>query len=151
MFRSHVAFSLIIGLLTFKFFNLNPYIYISLIMFFGIFIDLDSSKSYIGKKLGILSQIINFIFGHRKIFHSIWFTLALSIGAYFLINGYFIAVLIGSLSHLILDSLTREGIMPFYPIKYKINGVFKTNGFFELIFFICLIIINFVLLFNIIF
>ncbi|MCD4666506.1 metal-dependent hydrolase [archaeon] len=143
-------FSILLGLLTFRFFDLNPYIYVLVIVFGGILIDFDSKKSWIGRKLGVISQVINFIFGHRRFFHSVLFVLVLCF-VFILFSEYWIAFLIGSLGHLVLDCLTKEGIRPFFPLKYRIKGFFKTNSFFEVIFFILVSIVDIILLVNLIY
>ena len=51
---------------------------------------------------------------------------------YVLLVVFAIILSIGFFSHLIGDSLTHRGIMPFWPLKRpKFNGPIKTGGFGE--------------------
>ncbi len=71
---------------------------------------------------------------HRKIFHNIWFLIIILFLGFKLGLDKFsaIALSIGFISHLISDSLTHRGIMPFWPIKKpRFNGPIKTGGLGE--------------------
>jgi len=83
---THLFFSLLIGLLTYHFFNLNPVAFILIVLISGIFPDIDHPKSKIGRKLKILSYPINFIFGHRGLFHSL--LLAIGFSAWELVYSF---------------------------------------------------------------
>ena len=72
MFRTHLAFALLVGLLTMSLFDLNKYLFVSLVLFAGILPDIDYPRSKIGKKLRAVSVPIKFLFGHRGIFHSVF-------------------------------------------------------------------------------
>jgi inner membrane protein len=101
-------------------FVLNFPVYMSLFAFVGVLIpDIDT----------------RFKRFHRKIFHNVWFLVILLfvISRLTLFNRLAAIVFsIGFLSHLIADSLTHRGIMPFWPLKKpKFNGPVKTGGFGE--------------------
>ena len=143
MYYSHLAFGLLLSLLYIDFFGVeNQVIFLLVVLFFSLFPDIDETKSKIGRENKILSKTINFFFGHRGIFHTIYIPVLL-----FLILILFnvkviigIAVFIGYLSHLFLDAITRHGIMPFYPIYNKrISGFIRTNSIIEKGFFIIII------------
>lgn len=69
---------------------------------------------------------------HRRLFHNIWFlAIILIIGFYFNLINQTIAIIfsIGFISHLIADSLTHMGIMPFWPIeKPRFRGPMRTGS-----------------------
>ena len=117
-------------------------------MFFSIFPDIDERKSKIGRKNKTLSTMINFIFGHRGFFHSIYIPLILYFIFYYINNEIGIAILAGYFSHLFMDGLTKNGIRPLYPlINKKINGFIKTNSILEkILFFIIIFLILYFLL-----
>jgi len=151
MYYTHLAFGLLIALLSLDFFNIKyAILFILIAMLFSVFPDIDESKSKIGKKNKIISRIIGFVFGHRGFFHSVYMPLILFFVFYNKIsNEIGIAVLSGYFSHLIADSLTKSGIRPLYPlINIRINGFFKTNSFFEKIFFLILVLLDISLLLN---
>src|SRR3989344_9126219 len=142
MFKTHLLFAFLISLLTFKYFDLNPLIFIGILVFSGILPDIDHGKSYIGRKLFIFSWIINLVFGHRKLIHSILFAtiIALLIRTFF--GLYWIPFYLGYLSHLLLDGLTKQGVYIFYPSDFRIKGFVKTNGIIEKVFLLILAGVN---------
>jgi len=141
MYYTHLAFGFLVSLLSIEFLDIqNKTIFILIIIFFSIFPDIDERKSKIGKKYKKTSTVINFIFGHRGFFHSIYIPLFLYFIFYYINIEIGIAVLVGYFSHLFMDALTKNGIRPLYPIiNKKINGFFKTNSFFEKILFLIII------------
>tara|TARA_Y100000310_G_scaffold89680_1_gene86793 strand:+ start:220 stop:678 length:459 start_codon:yes stop_codon:yes gene_type:complete len=149
MYYTHLAFGLFISLLSLDFFDINnKLIFILVAIIFSIFPDIDERKSKIGKKYKKTSAIINFIFGHRGFFHSIYIPLILYAFFYYANSEIAIAVLVGYFSHLFMDALTKHGIRPLAPlINKKINGPIKTNSLSEkMIFLIIILLILYLLL-----
>lgn len=132
---THSVFAFLISKLWFNELSLTQAIFL---FFASVFPDIDNKKSLIGKvfKLNIK---------HREIFHSLIFFLPLSYVFYiFLGEKYFVLFLIGSVSHILLDSLTKSGVRILYPMKFRIKGFFKTNSFSEyLLLFLFLILLIF--------
>jgi len=61
----------------------------------------------------------------------------------------FCGLFLGSLSHLVADSFTLNGISFFYPFKFfTLKGFVKTNGKLEFVIFYFLFIIDILLLIN---
>lgn len=130
MFKTHLASSLLVSLLSVR--HLDPdnkILFISILMIFSIFPDIDSHRSKISRKLGFLRHMIKLFFRHRHFVHSLFIPLAVLITLLLAGKPYLgIAAILGYSSHLILDSLNRQGVMPFYPIsKKKIRGIFMTG------------------------
>src|SRR3989344_1922118 len=152
MFKTHLAFSILVALLILIFFDIpNKIIFVFVIALSSSFPDIDSDKSKIGRKLPLISKIVNLIFGHRKFFHSIFIPIIL-----FFILWYFnlfligLAVFIGYLAHLLGDSITNEGIMPFYPLsKFNISGLLNTNSILEFLLFLTFSSLSLFLLYKI--
>jgi inner membrane protein len=142
MFKTHLMFSLLISLLIFKYFNLNPYLFVLILVLAGSLPDIDHNKSKIGRRLFFISWIINLFFGHRKLIHSIFFASFLSLIIKLIFNNYWIPFYIGYLSHLFLDGVTKQGLYIFYPSNFKIKGFIKTNNFIEKLFLLILFILN---------
>jgi len=123
---THVVFAgLIVLLLKFDFLMSLVALFASLIA------DMDTPKSKIGEKVKVLSWILNKIFGHRKLFHSLIFAGILSAVIWIFSFKIAFAFFIGYLSHLVIDCLNKEGIMIFYPLKLKFKGFIKTGGILE--------------------
>ena len=144
LFRTHLSFSFLIVLILFSFFSFsNNILFLMVFLLFSLLPDMDHYSSKINKKMQPLGFIINLIFGHRGIFHTIYFPLALSV---FLVTinlkFYALAVFLGYISHLALDALTIKGIRPLYPlIKKRIHGFIKVDSFLENLLFLILIVL----------
>ena len=141
MYYTHLAFGFLVSLLSINFFSIqNKLIFILIVVFFSIFPDIDEKKSKIGRRNKIISTIINFVFGHRGFFHSIYIPLILYFIFYYINIEIGIAILVGYFSHLFMDAITKAGIRPLYPIvNKKINGFIKTNSILEKILFLIII------------
>ncbi|MBL7147751.1 MAG: metal-dependent hydrolase [Nanoarchaeota archaeon] len=145
MFKTHLVFSLLVSLLTFKYFGLNPYIFILVCTIVGTLPDIDHPKSKV--KIPIISKILNFFFGHRKLIHSLFFAAILAFLIHYFFGRYYLPFIIGYLSHIVLDSLTFQGINFIYPIKqFTLKGPIKTGGFLEKVLFVVLVVLNVIVL-----
>jgi len=151
MYYTHLAFGLLASLMSIEFFNINNrLIFILIALFFSIFPDIDETKSKMGKKYRLTSKVINSVFGHRGFFHSIYMPLSLYAVFYNVNVEVGIAILVGYLSHLLMDAITKHGIRPLYPIvNKKINGFVKTNSLLEKILFLIILFFDFYLMLSI--
>jgi inner membrane protein len=116
MLRTHIAFGLLIGILAWYFFNLDP----SFILVTGFAAFLPDIDLTINRELGDLevTRELGVKVRHRTITHSLWFLLALTIATYSLTQNvtFAFASFIGCLSHLLSDSLTKTGVYWLWPI-----------------------------------
>lgn len=102
--------------------------------------DIDHSGSIIGKQFPWISKLVK----HRGFFHSL-LALVLWYGVFILILNqvYVFAILIGYVSHLLLDVITVSGIKLFQPlININFAGPITTGGTFERLFYYFLIGFN---------
>ena len=146
MFRTHLAFAFLIGLIFYSLSNGQWFVFFSLLLISSSFPDIDNSKSKIGRKI----KIVSLIFKHRGIFHSLFFVFGISIlGWRFFGDVVFWALFLGSLSHLIADCFTLNGINLIYPFRrFEFRGFVKTNGKLEFVIFYFLFIVDILLLIN---
>jgi len=144
MYYTHLAFGFLVSLISINIFNINnKLLFILITALFSIFPDIDERRSKIGKKTKLLSGIINFIFGHRGLVHTIYIPLILFFIFYNMNKETGIAVLIGYFSHLFMDAMTKQGIRPLYPIINKrIDGCIRTNSLLEKILFLVIVFLN---------
>lgn len=147
MFITHLSFSFLLGLLIIRYadVSLNPFVFMFILLMATLIPDIDYPGSFLGKKL----KLSFLSFKHRGFFHSITPGVILSIILFlFIQNSYYaLAVLLGFASHLLLDSLTKTGIAPFWPSKLRVKGKLKTTGFVDwilLLGFLMLIILLFI-------
>jgi len=147
-FRTHLAFSFLISILIIDSFNIqNKIIFIVVLLIASALPDIDSYKSKLGKKIKPISFLINILLGHRGIFHSPFLLILISMVIAIINIEIAVAFFIGYLSHLVLDSLTPEGVMFFYPFsKKRTKGFIRTGSLWENIFFILLLVLCFYML-----
>lgn len=109
--------------------------------------DICHGGSKIGKQLPILSKIINLIFGHRSFTHSLLFLVIIV----FLMNTFLsyetvtAGLLVGMVSHYILDMGTRRGIQLFFPLDFRVRFPLttKTGSMIENLIFSLLTLVSF--------
>ncbi|MDH7577169.1 MAG: metal-dependent hydrolase [Bacillota bacterium] len=111
--------------------------------------DIDHPGSIIGRRLRPASVLLEVAAGHRTITHTVWFCLGLGILAGFAGRMFhcsfgqiiysaptwvwFCTAVLGAMSHLLLDGLTRSGVEPFSPVlAISIRGPLRTGSVFEL-------------------
>lgn len=84
--------------------------------------------------IGAMVPDIDLHFKHRTWAHSVWFLFFLLAAGF--APGWInfqVAVMfsIGFVSHIISDSITHRGLMPFWPIGPKFRGVVRVGGMSE--------------------
>lgn len=146
--KTHIAFAFLIALLTYSYFNINTYLFFSLVIIGALFPDIDIPSSKIGRRSFGLSHIIKIFFSHRGIFHSLIMLVFIpGLIFYFLDPVAGIAFFIGYLSHLIADALTKKGISLLHPLPgIKISGFVNTGSVIETIILAIIILEIFILI-----
>ncbi|MDQ0299276.1 inner membrane protein [Salibacterium salarium] len=111
--------------LPFSLTSLEGAVYTGSIIMGGLLPDICQPFSWIGRRIKPISKLINKVFGHRTITHSILFVLFLYLITGSLQNKWgeaaHFGITIGAGSHLLLDMLTPRGISLLYPVKYKMK------------------------------
>lgn len=143
MYRTHLAIGIFIVLL------FLPIINYKLFFIFGVLVctflpDIDCTQSFLGK-YKILRPIQWFV-KHRGLFHSFTFAGIIALVFAFFYPVFALPFFLGYSGHLIADSLTSEGIRPFWPSKSEIKWRIRTGGKREKIVFYVLSLINIILL-----
>ncbi|MGY4689959.1 metal-dependent hydrolase [Salibacterium sp. K-3] len=91
----------------------------------GLLPDICQPFSWIGRRIRPVSKMIQKLFGHRTITHSILFMAVIYICAglipYDWGSAFQYGITTGAASHLILDMMTPNGIHLLYPVKQKIS------------------------------
>lgn len=89
----------------------------------GLLPDICHGGSKIGRKLPVVSKIVNILFGHRTFTHSLLFLMIICIlSETFLTNeSITFGLLAGMVSHLILDAATKNGIKLLYPATFTVR------------------------------
>ncbi|MBF0168255.1 MAG: metal-dependent hydrolase [Alphaproteobacteria bacterium] len=80
--------------------------------------DIDHPKSWVGKRLALVSVPLAALIGHRGLTHSLLAVLAFSLFLGFAGTSSLAAPLaVGYLSHLLADGFTLSGVPLFWPLK----------------------------------
>lgn len=140
LFRTHALFGILVWFLLDLFIEM-PLFVLGFALFGSIFVDIDSRRSNIGRKLWFLS----WIFKHRGIMHSLFGCLVLSliVGAFNLWAGF--GFFVGYVSHLVMDCFTKMGVRLFWPLSSRVRGFVRSGSWVEDVIFVLLLFSNVVL------
>jgi inner membrane protein len=142
LLKTHLAFALLLILIFVNHVN-DKIIFIGLVIIATIIPDLDTGFSNIGKRW--IFKPLQLFVKHRGIIHSLTTAIILSsLFAYFWPVGA-LGFFLGYSVHILLDSFTKDGIQPFWPLKHESKGFIRSGGKFEESMFLFLIIIDLVL------
>ncbi|MBX5319661.1 metal-dependent hydrolase [Staphylococcus caprae] len=137
--KTHASCGFLVGALTTQYFHTDLFTSITTIVLSTIaslLPDICHTKSKIGRRFKILSFIIRLLFGHRTFTHSLVFIALVGFLLYLIHTPmyYMVAIVIGMISHVILDILTPRGVKLFYPLPLNIVSPihFKTGGLVDL-------------------
>ncbi len=143
MGRTHLALGALILFLLAKFTNWIAGYEITaavLILLASILPDIDSSTSFLGRKFKLLKNLLK----HRGFFHSIFAMTTFTIIVYAIFQEKILSwiFLIGYASHLLADSVTKEGTKLFYPRDLKVKGPLRVGSFAETVIIFILVVLT---------
>jgi len=149
LLKTHIAFAVFLSLLIIKYFSVEKQIlFFSVVILSSLIADIDEKTSIVSKRTRPLSFFINSLFKHRTFFHSLFFPFFIYLVLVsFDLSFIGIPFLVGYLSHLFLDALSKEGIMPFFPLKKRLRGFISSGSFIENFIFVLFFILDCVLVF----
>lgn len=121
--NTHIMGGIAASLAYAQFANENPIIMVGAGIMGALLPDICHSGSKIGKILPLLSKFVNVVFGHRTFTHSLLFLviIAMLMNTLFQNDAIKIGLLIGMISHYILDMATKNGIQLFFPIRFTVR------------------------------
>jgi inner membrane protein len=137
--KTHASCGILVGALAIEYYKTDLFTSVTIVVLAviaSLLPDICHTQSKIGRKIRILSFFIRLLFGHRTFTHSILFIVIIGFGLYVIQTPqyYFITIITGLISHVILDMLTPKGVKLFYPIPLtvKLPITFKTGGLVDL-------------------
>jgi inner membrane protein len=136
LLRTHLAFAVLMTILLLPYVS-DKLIFVVLVLISTGIPDIDSGFSKYGKS--IFLRPLQFFIKHRSFIHSFTFAILISFILSFFYPVVCFGFFVGFSSHLILDSFTKDGIRPFWPLNYKSSGFIASGGKIEMSFFIALI------------
>ncbi|PHK50161.1 metal-dependent hydrolase [Staphylococcus edaphicus] len=137
--KTHASCGLLVGALTIEYFHTDLFTSVTVItlaIISSLIPDICHTQSKIGSRFKLISFFIRMIFGHRTFTHSLLF-IVIIVCLLYIIQApiyYLTTIILGLLSHVILDMLTPRGVKLFYPIPLSVRFplVFKTGGLVDL-------------------
>ncbi|MEK6898827.1 MAG: metal-dependent hydrolase [Nanoarchaeota archaeon] len=143
LFKTH----LVIGFFVALFFLPNvvhKFLFIPMVLIATILPDIYSAFSkagnnYVGRAVQIFTK-------HRGLLHSFTFCFALTLLLVFYLPTFALPLFLGYATHLLLDSVTKEGIRPFWPLKKTSQGKLPVGGAVEEAIFMSFVVIDLIFL-----
>mgnify|MGYP001574918112 FL=1 len=128
LFKTHVVVAIFVMLLFLP--NISrEFIFIPTLLISTILPDIDSAFSTLGKSKGF--RPLQMFTKHRGFLHSFTFCIIVSLTLTFFFPVLALPFFLGYSVHLSLDSLTIEGIQPFWPNKKTLSWRIRTSGMTE--------------------
>lgn len=150
MYRTHIAFSVLVGLLSLEFFDItNPFLYFFIVIMSSMIADIDIPQSKIGRKAGVVSWLIEKLFGHRGVLHSLYPVVVIYILFFWVFEWHLIGlgVIVGYLSHIFIDLFNKEGIVLLPPFRWsRVRGFITSGGIVDYVLFILLIVADIIIM-----
>jgi inner membrane protein len=106
--------------------------------------DVDSEFSSLGKYR--IMRVLQFFTKHRGLLHSLSFCMAISFILALFLPILAFPVFLGYAMHLLADSITIEGVQPFWPLKRRAEGFIRTNSSLEHAIFLSFVLVNFLII-----
>jgi len=128
MMKTHLAIAcaVALGLLPFVTYK---FIFFPVVLFSTLLPDIDIAHSYLGKRWYF--RPIQLFVKHRGLIHSFTICILISFVLAFYFPIFALPFFVGYMLHLFGDSLTIEGIRPFWPHKKEVAGKIRTQGHIE--------------------
>lgn len=87
--------------------------------------DIDHPKSYIGRRVPLIPDIVYKFWGHRTVTHSMLAIILIALISLPLISfglyKFWYGLIVGYISHLLIDMLNPQGISLFFPILSRFS------------------------------
>lgn len=139
LLKTHMAFAVFLIILFFGH-VVYPWVFVLSVLIATILPDLDSGFSSYGRHF--IFKPLQFLTNHRGIIHSFTFAIVVSVVLAVFWPVLSLGFFLGYSVHLLLDSFTRDGIQPFWPLKARSSGFITDGGRIEETLFFTLIILD---------
>lgn len=155
LLRTHLAFGALIGILGLKYFDFGVdfgaaggVLFIVSVLFFSVFPDIDHARSFVSRRLWFVAWLFNFLFSHRGVVHSLVFGAVVSYLLWAISWEMGLGAFVGYVGHLFMDAMSKNGVRPFFPLRFNVRGFVRSGGMVEgaLFYFLSVLIIVLVVL-----
>ncbi|KAB8137758.1 metal-dependent hydrolase [Gracilibacillus oryzae] len=144
--KTHLMGGIAASVVTVQFTGYDPGFFIAAGTIGSLIPDICHSGSKIGRKLPMISKMVNKLFGHRTFTHSLLFLVLIGYVLTFFTNNQSIITgfLLGMASHLLLDAMTKNGIKLLYPadLTFRFPVTMKTGGSMEKVILLLLTVVT---------
>lgn len=141
--KTHLALGVMAGLFFLPDVT-HKWVFIPVLLIASLLPDIDIGSSYMGKKWYF--RPLQWFVKHRGIIHSLTLCIVLSFAFAYFIPIIALPFFLGYSLHLIGDSLTSEGIRPFWPLKKEARGIVRVGGKVEESIFVVFLILDVILI-----
>ena len=127
--KTHIVGGIAASLAYAQFTNHDPIIMLGAGIIGALLPDICHSGSKIGRKFKLISKLINMLFGHRTLTHSLLFLVIIAM----LLNSFIpneavkAGFLAGMVSHYVLDMATKNGIKLLFPLSMTVRFPLTTR------------------------
>lgn len=127
--NTHIIGGITAGLAFAQVSNYDPIVLVGFSVVGALIPDICHSGSKIGRTFRITSKIVNKLFGHRSFTHSLLFLffMAIVMNTYISNESITAGVLIGMVSHYMLDMATKNGIKLLFPFNITVRFPITTR------------------------
>jgi len=121
--NTHIIGGIAAGLALEQVSNYDPLVIVSASVIGALLPDICHTGSKIGRTFPLISKVIHNIFGHRSFTHSLLFLflIGLLMNNYISNESFKAGILIGMMSHYILDMATKKGIKLLFPLNVNVR------------------------------
>ena len=145
--KTHIVGGIAASLAYAQLTNHDPIIMLGAGVIGALLPDICHGGSKIGRKLPLLSKLINMLFGHRTFTHSLLFLVLIStlLNAFIPNEAFKAGFMAGMVSHYILDMATKNGIKLLFPLNMTVRFPLttRTGGAVENVVFSILTLLSF--------
>ena len=139
MGRTHLAAGLVAGILVAEAVHgLTPVLAVGVSGVAALLPDIDHPNSMISNALPLIGKVISKVLPHRGPTHSILAVAALALLAHWIVPrlalSWILVGVCGYASHLVLDAATEHGILPLWPLRWRLSlfgRLVHTGGIIE--------------------
>jgi inner membrane protein len=127
--KTHIIGGLAASLAYAQFITYDPVLLVGAGVVGALIPDICHGGSKIGRTFPLISKLINVIFGHRSFTHSLLFLFIVSLLLKSFVTNEAVTegILVGMVSHLVLDMMTRNGIKLLFPFKIRVRFPLTTR------------------------
>ncbi|NYF25372.1 metal-dependent hydrolase [Sporosarcina sp. JAI121] len=145
--KTHIVGGIAASLAYAQFTNHDPIIMLGAGVIGALLPDICHGGSKIGRKLPLLSKLMNMLFGHRTFTHSLLFLVLIAalLNAFIPNEAVRAGFMAGMVSHYILDMATKNGIKLLFPLNMTVRFPMttRTGGAVENVVFSILSLLSF--------